>query len=93
MKELSHYSYNNYCLDVPGLHNHRTSTTLCIPDTTFNDIARHTIVLPQSLPVQRYLLAAYHGSWSSIATAPGITFELWKRHYYPNIRDQLVAKV
>lgn len=64
-------------------------------DTNFNDVARYRIVLPSSLPVQRYLLAAYHGSWAGtgMSAAASVTFELWKRHYYPNIRDQLIAKV
>ena len=80
-------------LDVPGLQNHRTATTVYVPDTKFNDMARYRIVLPPTLPVQRFLLAAYHGSWSGMSTAAAVTFELWKRYYYPNIRDQLIAKV
>jgi C2 domain-containing protein 3 len=46
--------------------------------------------------VQRYLLAAYSGSWTSVSSIPGsggVPFELWRRYYYPNVRDQLVAKV
>ena len=85
--------HNSLHLDVPGLQNHRTATTVCVPDTKFNDVARYRILLPPTLPVQRYLLAAYHGSWSGISAAAVVTFELWKRYYYPNIRDQLVAKV
>ncbi|XP_028397672.1 C2 domain-containing protein 3-like isoform X2 [Dendronephthya gigantea] len=80
------------CEDLPGLQSHRTATTACVPNTNFNDVARYRIVLPPSLPVQRYLLAAYHGSWSGSGMSAVVTFELWKRYYYPNIRDQLVAK-
>lgn len=83
----------NCCSDVPELKSHRTATTVCFPDTNLNDVARFRIVLPSRLPIQRFLLAAYHGSWSSTSSVAAVTFELWTRCYYPNIRDKLVAKV
>ena len=42
--------------------------------------------------MQHYLLDSF-GTESSRVPLGGIPFELWKRFYYPNIRDQLVAKV
>ncbi|EDO47138.1 predicted protein [Nematostella vectensis] len=80
---------------TPSLKAHRSTTTLCVPDPSFQDVARHTFLLPGGLPVQKYLLAAFSGSWTGVGSLPGmsgIPFELWRRYYYPNIRDQLVAK-
>ena len=82
--------------DLPRLCTHRTSSTLCVPDPSFHDVARHTFILPAGVPVQKHLLAAFSGSWVSApqGTRSGVmTFELWRRFYYPNVRDQLVAKV
>ena len=81
---------------IPSLKSHRTATTLCVPEPSFHDVARHIFVLRQGFPVQRHLLAAFTGSWVSHAGVPGsgsVPFELWRRYYYPNARDQLVAKV
>ena len=64
---------------------HRTPTVLCIPDPVLDQSQRHTLPLPPGRPVQHVLLAAY--------PSHGVPFEVWKRFYYPNIRDQLVAKV
>ncbi|XP_071659726.1 C2 domain-containing protein 3 [Patagioenas fasciata] len=67
----------------------RTATTLCVPDPVFNDEHHHSLVVPADVPIQRLLVGAF--------TAPGgagggIQFEVWCRYYYPNVRDQLVAK-
>lgn len=78
---------------MPRLENHRTPTTVYSSETTFDDVARYCIVLPRALPVQRFLLAAYLGSWSAVSTAAVVNFDLWKRCYYPNVRDRLIAKV
>ena len=81
---------------IPSLKSHRTATTLCVPEPSFHDVARHIFVLRQGFPVQRHLLAAFTGSWVGHAGVPGsgsVPFELWRRYYYPNARDQLVAKV
>ena len=67
------------------LHPYRTSTTLCTPDPSFSHETKHILTLPVDTPVQKALMACYR--------AGGMGIELWKRFYYPNIRDQLVAKV
>ena len=67
------------------LHPYRTSTTLYTPDPSFSHETKHILSLPVSIPVQKALMGCYR--------ANGMSIELWKRFYYPNIRDQLVAKV
>uniref|UniRef100_A0A672V837 C2 domain containing 3 centriole elongation regulator n=1 Tax=Strigops habroptila TaxID=2489341 RepID=A0A672V837_STRHB len=67
----------------------RTATTLCVPDPVFNDEHHHSLLVPADIPVQRLLVTAF--------TAPGVAgggiqFEVWCRYYYPNVRDQVVAK-
>ncbi|NXI59516.1 C2CD3 protein, partial [Chloroceryle aenea] len=67
----------------------RTATALCVPDPVFNDEHHHSLLVPADVPVQRLLVSAF--------TAPGgagggIQFEFWCRYYYPNVRDQMVAK-
>ncbi|XP_041357389.1 C2 domain-containing protein 3-like [Gigantopelta aegis] len=74
---------------VPTMRSYRTATTLCIPDLTFHDVTRHRIVLPQGTPVQRELLTACSNSGGGIG---GLPFEVWCRHYHPNVRDQVIAK-
>ncbi|XP_063970605.1 C2 domain-containing protein 3-like [Lytechinus pictus] len=71
------------------LRPHHTPTTLCVPDPVFNDVCRHRIVLVQGTPVQRELLTACAGVGGH---AGGIPFEVWCRFYYPNVRDQVIAK-
>ncbi|KAL3878157.1 hypothetical protein ACJMK2_030527 [Sinanodonta woodiana] len=74
---------------VPTLKSYRTATTLCISDPTFNDVTRHRIRLPQGLPVQRELLMACASAGRG---GGGMPLEVWCRFYYPNVRDQCVAK-
>ncbi|XP_033104608.1 C2 domain-containing protein 3-like [Anneissia japonica] len=74
---------------TPTLKPHRTATTLCIPDPMFHDICRHRLNIPGNTPVQRELLTACAGVGGG---AGGIPFEVWCRYYYPNIRDQVLAK-
>lgn len=84
------------CQGIFDLQPHRTPTTLCLPDPVFHDAARHTFKLPCGFPVQKHLLAAFTGSKvavPSVSGSGGVPFELWRRYYYPNIRDQMVAKV
>ncbi|XP_074386293.1 C2 domain-containing protein 3 isoform X4 [Zonotrichia albicollis] len=83
-------------LQGPGLHEDgitlkpfRTATTLCVPDPIFNDEHHHSLLVPADVPVQRLLVSAF---MSPGAAAGGIQFEVWCRYYYPNVRDQLVAK-
>ncbi|XP_040195871.1 C2 domain-containing protein 3 [Rana temporaria] len=68
----------------------RTATTLCVPDPVFNDRQSHTLVASSDSPVQRLLLSAY--STQGLSGGGGVTFEMWCRYYYPNVRDQMVAK-
>ena len=67
------------------LYPYRTSTTLCTPDPSFSHETKHILALPLNSPVQKALMSCYR--------AGGMGIELWKRFYYPNIRDQLIAKV
>ncbi|NXU35839.1 C2CD3 protein, partial [Drymodes brunneopygia] len=83
-------------LQGPGLHDNgitlkpfRTATTLCIPDPIFNDEHHHSLLVPADVPVQRLLVSAF---MTPGAVGGGIQFEVWCRYYYPNVRDQLVAK-
>ncbi|CAH3017538.1 unnamed protein product, partial [Porites evermanni] len=92
-RDLQH---SDFSIDaIPILQPHRTPTTLCVPDPAFHDVTRHAFKLPQGFPVQRHLLAAFTGSRLAATSVPGsggVPFELWRRYYYPNIRDQMVAK-
>ncbi|KAM3837580.1 LOW QUALITY PROTEIN: C2 domain-containing protein 3 [Vipera latastei] len=69
----------------------RTSTTLCVPDPTFNDAHHHSLLVPAGVPVQRSLLGAFSAQ-SQAGEGGGIHFEIWCRYYYPNVRDQMVAR-
>ncbi|XP_053162073.1 C2 domain-containing protein 3 isoform X3 [Hemicordylus capensis] len=68
----------------------RSATTLCVPDPIFNDEHHHSLLAPADIPVQRLLLGAF--SAQGLAGGGGIPFEIWCRYYYPNVRDQMVAK-
>ncbi|NWX54632.1 C2CD3 protein, partial [Promerops cafer] len=83
-------------LQGPGLHGDgitlkpfRTATTLCVPDPIFHDEHHHSLLVPADVPVQRLLVSAFMAPG---AAGGGIQFEVWCRYYYPNVRDQLVAK-
>ncbi|NXH46119.1 C2CD3 protein, partial [Dicaeum eximium] len=83
-------------LQGPGLHEDgitlkpfRTATTLCVPDPIFNDEHHHSLLVPADVPVQRLLVSAFMAPG---AAGGGIQFEVWCRYYYPNVRDQLVAR-
>ncbi|XP_027536741.1 C2 domain-containing protein 3 isoform X10 [Neopelma chrysocephalum] len=67
----------------------RTATTLCVPDPVFNDEHHHSLVVPADVPVQRLLVGVFMAPGMA---GGGIQFEVWCRYYYPNVRDQLVAK-
>ncbi|XP_072707068.1 C2 domain-containing protein 3 isoform X4 [Ciconia boyciana] len=67
----------------------RTATTLCVPDPVFNDEHHHSLLVPADVPVQRLLVSAFMAPG---AAGGGIQFEVWCRYYYPNVRDQMVAK-
>ena len=76
---------SNSINDDIELHPYRTNTALCTPDPSFSHETRHILTLPAETPVQKALMSSYR--------AGGMGIELWKRFYYPNIRDQLVAKL
>uniref|UniRef100_A0A8B9PNA1 C2 domain containing 3 centriole elongation regulator n=1 Tax=Apteryx owenii TaxID=8824 RepID=A0A8B9PNA1_APTOW len=67
----------------------RTATTLCVPDPIFHDEHRHLLLVPADVPVQRLLVSAFMAPGMA---GGGIQFEVWCRYYYPNVRDQMVAK-
>ncbi|XP_071418376.1 C2 domain-containing protein 3 isoform X2 [Pithys albifrons albifrons] len=67
----------------------RTATTLCVPDPIFNDEHHHSLVVSADVPVQRLLVSAFMAPG---VAGGGIQFEVWCRYYYPNVREQLVAK-
>ncbi|KAM5248483.1 C2 domain-containing protein 3 [Ctenodactylus gundi] len=68
----------------------RTATTLCVPDPIFNSEHHHSLLLPSEVPVQRLLLSAL--SAQGLVPGDGVQFEIWCRYYYPNVRDQMVAR-
>lgn len=68
----------------------RSTTTLCVPDPIFNSEHCHSLLLPTEVPVQRLLLSAF--SAQGLMPGGGVQFEIWCRYYYPNVRDQMVAK-
>ncbi|KAL8191321.1 UNVERIFIED_CONTAM: hypothetical protein K2H54_072164, partial [Gekko kuhli] len=68
----------------------RSATTLCTPDPVFNDERHHSLLVPADVPVQRLLLSAF--SAQGLAGGGGVQFEVWCRYYYPNVRDQMVAR-
>ncbi|XP_048836847.1 C2 domain-containing protein 3 isoform X2 [Brienomyrus brachyistius] len=68
----------------------RTATTLCIPDPVFDHTESHVLVAPSAIPVQRLLLGSFCSQGPE--ARGGMQFEVWCRYYYPNVREQLVAK-
>ncbi|XP_076832510.1 C2 domain-containing protein 3-like isoform X2 [Brachyhypopomus gauderio] len=72
-----------------GLKSYRTATTLCVPDPVFGHCETHVLLTPPGVPVQTLLLSclASQGLGSG-----GVQFEVWCRYYYPNVREQLVAR-
>ncbi|KAG5837565.1 hypothetical protein ANANG_G00240690 [Anguilla anguilla] len=68
----------------------RTGTVLCVPDPVFGHSESHALLAPAGVPVQRLLLSSC--SSQGPAARGGIPFQVWCRYYYPNVRDQLVAK-
>ncbi|XP_057694903.1 C2 domain-containing protein 3-like isoform X1 [Corythoichthys intestinalis] len=68
----------------------RTTTTLCVPDPLFGHTETHALLVPEGVPVQKLLLSSL--SSQGLRGGGGVNFEVWCRYYYPNVRDQLVAK-
>uniref|UniRef100_S4RAL3 C2 domain containing 3 centriole elongation regulator n=1 Tax=Petromyzon marinus TaxID=7757 RepID=S4RAL3_PETMA len=72
---------------------YRTATTLCVPDPVFRDTQTHALVASPGEPVQRLLLEACSRQGGPDSPGGGgIHFEVWCRYYYPNVREQLVAR-
>ena len=63
----------------------RTDMTLCVPNPAFSHETSHSLPLPPGHLVQREIL-------KRCGASGGVEFQLWRRFYYPNIRDQLIAK-
>ncbi|XP_053363285.1 C2 domain-containing protein 3 isoform X2 [Clarias gariepinus] len=76
----SHVHLKSYC----------TATTLCIPDLVFGHCKTHVLVAAPGIPVQRLLLSSLASQ--GFSNGGGIQFEVWCRYYYPNMREQLVAR-
>ncbi|XP_037402613.1 C2 domain-containing protein 3 isoform X3 [Pygocentrus nattereri] len=73
-----------------NLKSWRTATTLCVPDPVFGHCETHALLTPPAVPVQRLLLSCLASRGPS--SGGGIQFEVWCRYYYPNVREQLVAR-
>uniref|UniRef100_W5K8W3 C2 domain containing 3 centriole elongation regulator n=1 Tax=Astyanax mexicanus TaxID=7994 RepID=W5K8W3_ASTMX len=73
-----------------NLKSYRTVTTLCVPDLVFGHSETHVLVASPAVPVQRLLLSSLASQGPS--AVGGIPFEVWCRYYYPNVREQLVAR-
>lgn len=71
-----------------SLFPYRTPSTLYMPNPSFAHDILHSLCLPVDCPVGQALASACGHGMSS-----HIPFELWRRFYFPNIRDQLLAKV
>ncbi|CAF1190222.1 unnamed protein product [Rotaria sordida] len=67
----------------------RTATTLCTSDPTFQDTNKFHYILSPADALHKYFYAACQSTTPIEASIP---FEVWSRFYYPNIRDQLLAK-
>uniref|UniRef100_A0A8C4IFG0 C2 domain containing 3 centriole elongation regulator n=1 Tax=Dicentrarchus labrax TaxID=13489 RepID=A0A8C4IFG0_DICLA len=82
--------YSFPCQEGVNLKVFRTTTTLCVPDPMFGHTETHVLLAPDGVPVQRLLLSSL--SSQGLRGGGGVQFEVWCRYYYPNVRDQLVAK-
>lgn len=70
------------------LYPYRTPTTLYMPNPSFSHMTTHLLSLPRDRPIGQALARACGQGMSA-----QLGFELWRRFYFPNIRDQLLAKV
>uniref|UniRef100_A0A8C2JS16 C2 domain containing 3 centriole elongation regulator n=1 Tax=Cyprinus carpio TaxID=7962 RepID=A0A8C2JS16_CYPCA len=78
------------CFTDVELKAYRTETTLCVPDPVFGHNETHVLLAPPDVPVQRMLLSSL--ARQGLRNGGGVQFEVWCRYYYPNVRDQLVAR-
>uniref|UniRef100_A0A8B9LJA0 C2 domain-containing protein n=1 Tax=Astyanax mexicanus TaxID=7994 RepID=A0A8B9LJA0_ASTMX len=79
-----------HVVESVNLKSYRTVTTLCVPDPVFGHSETHVLVASPAVPVQRLLLSSLASQGPS--AGGGIPFEVWCRYYYPNVREQLVAR-
>ncbi|XP_053241025.1 C2 domain-containing protein 3 isoform X3 [Podarcis raffonei] len=80
-----------FCENGLVLKPFRSTTTLCVPDPNFGDERHHALMVPADVPVQRLLLSSFSAQGLG-GGGGGIQFEIWCRYYYPNVRDQMVAR-
>ena len=71
---------------------HCSATLLSMPELRIDTSFQHRYLLPCGETLQQFLQKAFVTS-PATATGGNLSFELWKRYYIPNVRDQLVAKV
>ena len=68
---------------------HKTPTTLFVDNPVFGYSQKHVITAFVDAPVQHLFLSSFEDRRKST----GITFEIWQRSYFPNIRDCILYKV
>lgn len=68
---------------------HKTPTTLFVDNPVFGYSQKHIITAFVDAPVQHLFLSSFEDRRKS----SGITFEIWQRSYFPNIRDCILYKV
>ena len=78
-----------YFLTDVNLVWHKTPTTLFVDNPTFGFSQKHVITSFVNAPVQHLFLSSFEDRRKS----SGITFELWQRSYFPNVRDCVLYKV
>ena len=69
---------------LPELKTYTTSISSAAPHMKFNHRTTSSLVLSDAVSVQQYL--------SSTLEDNSVVFELWRRFYYPNVRDQVCAR-
>jgi C2 domain-containing protein 3 len=74
----------NFCLN---LKSYRTSVTLCTPDINLSQCLKHLLKLNCTKSLKQHFFSLYNST-------PGyMPFEIWLRHYHPNVRDQIIGKL
>ena len=68
---------------------YRTPQRLYVADPTFDSEVLHVLSLNRDQVLPQVLA----GACGHCGLSGAIPFELWRRFYQPNIRDQLIGKV
>ena len=68
----------------PELKTYTTSISSAAPHMKFSHRTTSSLVLSDAVSVQQYL--------STTLEDNSVVFELWRRFYYPNVRDQVCAR-